>query len=471
MSFGWSVGDLIQGVSIGIKAVEALNTSRGAPAGFQEISRFLYNVQQTLEPLQNASAALVYSSSRVEIENQVRAIDAPLREILNAIQKYDAKLGSHVDPKWYKHAPQKLLWEFWGSSKANASRLIVESHLQTLTLLLQRLTYEKVNTLPVSADTAQITKDALSLYDKDVLSQRHFEIMSLLRVIQQQQSTFRLGSSTPNLGVESLDPPRYNYDSHLNRTISSADIQMCLEKLKPYAQQEEMLSHALQAADNFFVEDRFARDIRFWLEDMGEQWLWIQGPSTSEFSTLACASILGAAHEAKVFTLHYFCQQEVAQSTTSLTETELLLRLVYCIIYQCIEFSLDSPSNLSHIVRRIDHLDGKVESLPEAFVILERLLAERSRELLIVLDGLHLIDDLRSPSTKSQAHDFLNLLRQCNKSSVNQLSKTKVILGTPGQTPLIQDSTQIEEQLDAMRTSEGGLCLRSMLSVDDFYML
>jgi hypothetical protein len=100
----------------------------------------LRNVQNTLEPLQDTSAASIYSSSKDEIESLVKAIDIPLRDILGAIQKYDAKLGSQVDPKWYKHAPQKLLWEFWGSSKAKASKMIIEGHLQTLTLLLQRLT-------------------------------------------------------------------------------------------------------------------------------------------------------------------------------------------------------------------------------------------------------------------------------------------------------------------------------------------
>jgi len=140
MTFGWSVGDLIQGISIGIKAVEALNSSRGAPSNYQEISRFLRNVQNTLEPLQDTSAASVYSPSKNEIESLVKAIEAPLQDILSAIQKYDAKLGSQVDPKWHRHAPQKLLWEFWGSSKAKASRTIIEGHLQTLTLLLQRLT-------------------------------------------------------------------------------------------------------------------------------------------------------------------------------------------------------------------------------------------------------------------------------------------------------------------------------------------
>ena len=140
MSFGWSVGDLIQAISIGIKAVEALNGTRGASSEYQDISRFFLNVQKTLEPLQNENAGAVYSSNMVEIETLVMAIDGPLRAILSQIQNYDAKLGSEFDRKWYKHAPQKLLWEFWGSPKAKASRAIVEGHLQTLMLLLQRLT-------------------------------------------------------------------------------------------------------------------------------------------------------------------------------------------------------------------------------------------------------------------------------------------------------------------------------------------
>jgi hypothetical protein len=65
------------------------------------MSRFLRNVHNTLEPLQDTSAASIYSSSKDEIENPGEAIDIPLRDILGAIRKYDAKLGAQVDPKWY----------------------------------------------------------------------------------------------------------------------------------------------------------------------------------------------------------------------------------------------------------------------------------------------------------------------------------------------------------------------------------
>jgi hypothetical protein len=199
--------------------------------------------------------------------------------------------------------------------------------------------------------------------------------------------------------------------------------------------------------------------------------LWIQGPLSTEFSTLVCASILGAAHEAKVATLGYFCQQEVAQSATDMTEMELLLRLAYSVTYQLVKFSLaDSSNTIKEIPGDFDRLDGTIGSLREAFIILRELLVTRSMDFLIVIDGVHLLDTLSGKEIGHQAYELLDILRQCNnKSSVNRLSSTKVLLGTRGQTPLLENLTVFNEQLDAMRSTKGALCLRTMLSAGDFH--
>ena len=328
---------------------------------------------------------------------------------------------------------------------------------------------EKINTLPTSTNTAQIVQDALNLCDKDVLSQRHAEVMSLLKVIQQQQTTFGTVYSTIHPATEDPNLPGYSADGVSNSSAASADLQIYVSKLKDYTQ-EEILESILQEAEDFCVEDKFARDIRQWFDDAGSQWLWIQGPLSTEFSTLVCASILGAAHEAKVATLEYFCQQEAARSATDMTEMELLLRLTYSVIYQLVQFSLaDSSNTVKEIPVGFDRLDGTIGSLQEAFIILRELLITRSMDFLIVIDGVHLLDTLSGKEIGHQAYELLDILRQCNKSSVNHLSSTKVLLGTPGQTPLLENLTVFNEQLDAMRSTKGALCLRTMLSADDFH--
>jgi hypothetical protein len=331
---------------------------------------------------------------------------------------------------------------------------------------------DKINTLPTSANAAQVTRDVLNLYDDEVVGQRHFEIMSLLGVIQQQNIRFKTEYLTPNLAVDGPDPPGYSSDNDeaLHSTRTSAALQQFLTKLESYSQ-EEILVRAFQDAEEFCVEDRFARDISFWLQDLGGPWLWIQGPSSTDFSTMVCASILGAAYEAQVPTLHYFCQQEVTQSATNITETELLLRLTYSIIYQIIKFHQFNSSGFINKLRGdFNRLDGTVSSVTESLKILRDLLSARSTDFLIIIDGVNLIDNSSGGEIGNQAYELLEILRQCNKSSVNQLSRSKVLLGTPGQTPLLEIVTEVNEQLDAMRSTNGALCLRTMLSVDDFRM-
>jgi len=327
---------------------------------------------------------------------------------------------------------------------------------------------DKINTLSTPADTTKIMKDALDLYDKDVLAQRHFEIMSLLRVMHQQQSSFRMDYPALNSSFDGQEPPSYNTD-HLPRSAATLeDLQHGLEKMGPYAQEDILISSILEQAETFCVEDRFARDMQFWLQDCEARILWVQGPLSQDFSALVCAGILGAAREAKIPTLQYFCQQEVAQSLTNLNATELLVRLTYSIIYQLLEFALrDLPSKGDLAPVNINHLDGSIESLPEALVVLRELLAARSKDFLIIIDGIHLIDAL---SIKNQVCVFFDTLQQCNKTPVNELSASKILLGTSGQTPLLEQLIGVDEQLDATRSTKGAICLRTTLSAEDFEM-
>ena len=190
--------------------------------------------------------------------------------------------------------------------------------------------------------------------------------------------------------TEDLNLPGYSIYGVSNSLAASTDLKNYLSKLKGYAQ-DDILESILQEAEDLCVEDKFAQDIRQWLGDAGSQWLWIQGPSSSNLSALVCASILGAAHEAKVATLEYFCQQEAAQSATNMAETELLLRLTYSLIYQLMKFSLaDSSNSINEILGGFDRLDGTIGFLREAFIIFRELLITRSEDFLIVIDGVHL---------------------------------------------------------------------------------
>jgi hypothetical protein len=324
---------------------------------------------------------------------------------------------------------------------------------------------DKINTLSTPADTVKITKDALNLYDKDVLGQRHFEIMSLLNIVHKQQTNFRMDYPALNSSVDGQEPPGYTTEQLPRSTATLGVLQNGLGKLRSCAQ-EDILSSILEEAETFCVEDRFARDIQFWVQDFEAGLLWVQGPLSQDFSALACASILGAAQEADIPTLQYFCRQEVAQSPTNLDETDLLVRLTYSFIYQLLKFSLDDLSSRDGLrLGNIHQLDGSAGSLAEALVILQGLLAARSQDFLIIIDGVHLIED---PSIRDQAYVLFDTLRQCNKTSVNGLSMSKILLGTSGQTPLLENMIGVDEQLDATRSTKGALCLRTTLSAEDF---
>lgn len=140
MSFGWSAGDIATAVKTAYDIYEALDSCRGAAKEYREAVSFLKDLTRTLEPLETLTAWKVYPEYGKDIKKQVEAIKGPVDQFLQAALKYEPSLGAASKKGHQRHIYRKLKWHFFISKEILALRSKIESHMQVLDSLLQRLT-------------------------------------------------------------------------------------------------------------------------------------------------------------------------------------------------------------------------------------------------------------------------------------------------------------------------------------------
>ena len=133
MSFGWSAGDIAQGLVIVTKAVKALNDVDGAPAHYRDAVSFLTDLKMTLEALKVESAGL---DPRYvdEIRKQVQKIRIPIGEFSTMTTGYEASLGTTV--AIVRHAESTFLF------------LKLPRDIKNLSLHLKTVRTQRCNSLP-----------------------------------------------------------------------------------------------------------------------------------------------------------------------------------------------------------------------------------------------------------------------------------------------------------------------------------
>lgn len=141
--------------------------------------------------------------------------------------------------------------------------------------------------------------------------------------------------------------------------------------------------------------------LKEWLTSPRSDLLWILG-SNSHFgneATLAALHILQIAMLARppyvsfVFTPipdsldSYTCKTEMTRCTT------LLIALLYSLIHQLLCLVPETFKDSCDLERAMENMDGGENIIPRALEIIQSLLRHRPRLLVVILDGLELLED------------------------------------------------------------------------------
>ena len=94
MSFGWSVGDIIEGLKLLHQIGSALKYSGGASSGFQDIVSFLQTLSRTLNHLNALQDTALEPDIAENLRVQRSHIRVPLTEFLDDVsRRYGPSLG------------------------------------------------------------------------------------------------------------------------------------------------------------------------------------------------------------------------------------------------------------------------------------------------------------------------------------------------------------------------------------------
>ena len=187
------------------------------------------------------------------------------------------------------------------------------------------------------------------------------------------------------------------------------------------------------------------RALQDWLSASGSRTLWAYGPSNaivpSELSTMS-SYVVNIVNSMKVPLLAHRCQSDDSRADS-------LIKMVYSLILQLVwllpdEFVSDKIFNSA----RFNALDGRLESLEGALILMEDLLSMAPPLLVCVLDGFQLAED-GSGDVRGTGM-FLNLFLEILKES-KEAKILKILSTTDGFCHRLWQRLDPEEQVDATK--------------------
>ena len=138
-----SVGDIVSICLLAKDLVEALNSSRGAAAEYQEIVRELWGLERALLQVDlfsrthNSSPELhaLHETARRTAENCQVCIAAYLKKI----RKYEPSLREVGSGSIFRDATRRIQWQVMQSNDASKFRAEIGAHSQSISMLLATL--------------------------------------------------------------------------------------------------------------------------------------------------------------------------------------------------------------------------------------------------------------------------------------------------------------------------------------------
>ena len=196
--------------------------------------------------------------------------------------------------------------------------------------------------------------------------------------------------------------------------------------------------------------------LRLWWTTGSSDLLWIHSlPRDIQTGTSSLAiDVVAIAQEANFPVLWYVCKR-LDPSGTEIQQIDLFADLVYSLIHQMLQSIPNSfCSELDLSISRFDLLEKSPLSITEAISILDDLLqindeASAKDIVLVVLDGLQLLDYSCDSSLELHIREFLSILQ--GDSSKLSVPIIKSLVTTEEQTAILLDSVGPGRMVDGSR--------------------
>lgn len=134
---GWSVGDIIAGIRLTVKVVEAFKSSSGASVKYQQEVRFLENYRKTLEHLKCFIHSHVDGPYITSISEELAQVEKPWKNFKAFLNKYERSLKADSCRSSLLKAPRTIQYSFKDlAMEVNKFRTAIDQHFQLLNTLL-----------------------------------------------------------------------------------------------------------------------------------------------------------------------------------------------------------------------------------------------------------------------------------------------------------------------------------------------
>ena len=145
MSFGWSAGDLITGISFLAKIFRALDDSKGGKAAYSELARELSSLKDALETIGDHRTA-TESPPESPINKAIDACQKCIDTFISRMKKFKGMDKDHNGSRWsletFKKNARAVEWILCKKTEIDDFRRAVQFHaVAILSLQISTLRY------------------------------------------------------------------------------------------------------------------------------------------------------------------------------------------------------------------------------------------------------------------------------------------------------------------------------------------
>ena len=139
VSFGFSVGDFVAGISLIIEAVHSLSDTNGAQADYEELGRQLTNLRKGFECIEglNLGTTQLAQVSAVETAlNDCRLCVDGFVQRNSKFKSLEATSGKQWSLAELKRQGRKVQWALWKKADVAKFRGAIQQHSDAIQMLL-----------------------------------------------------------------------------------------------------------------------------------------------------------------------------------------------------------------------------------------------------------------------------------------------------------------------------------------------
>ncbi|KAI0882065.1 purine and uridine phosphorylase [Annulohypoxylon maeteangense] len=203
--------------------------------------------------------------------------------------------------------------------------------------------------------------------------------------------------------------------------------------------------------------------LKKWWSNPNSELLWIQEQAKPSSQSSTSKGILDLARKANIPTAAWQYSRGIDLGNDG-ASCVILNQMLFSLIQQILQnlpSEFQSPADFN--IERFRKLDGSRESIEISINLIQDLIQIGDQPLMVIIEGLQMIDRGKDPHAESGLRALLKLLQEPQNGLGTEGRPVKTLLITPGQTKLLISEVKIANRCEASHSRVDREGLRSSL--------